>query len=143
MCPAQNVQLFTYHNPGEDVAQAVSLGGQPYSSLPTAFRYRQEYNTACSCRRAGQSWADAMKSTGPDDTLAAGDVVVTEDRAKKMSLPRKDASKDVSKDAIGNLLKNGTAQPNDSSGQTPAANQSAEPAKGKVRTVGPTFYPVR
>jgi hypothetical protein len=143
MCPAQNVQLFTYHNPGEDVAQAVSLGGQPYSSLPTAFRYRQEYNAACSCRRAGQSWADAMKSTGPDDTLAAGDVVVTEDRAKKMSQPRKDASKDASKDAIGNLLKNGTAQPNDNSGQTPAANQSTEPPKGKVRTVGPTFYPVR
>lgn len=135
MCPAQNVALYTYHNPGEDVAQSVSLGGQPYSSLPTAFRYRQEYNTACSCRRAGQSWADAMKATGPDDTLAAGDVVVTEERAKKMSQPRKDA--------IGNLIKNGATQQSGDGGQTPAANQAAEPPKSKVRTVGPTFYPVR
>lgn len=135
MCPAQNVQLFTYHNPGEDVAQAVSLSGQPYNSLPTAFRYRQEYNTACSCRRAGQSWSDAMKASGPDDTLAAGDVVVTEQRAKKMSQPRKDA--------IGNLLRNGTAPQNDAGGQTSTANQTAEPPKSTVRTVGPTFYPVR
>lgn len=137
MCPAANVELYTYHNPGEDVAQAVSISGQPYSSLPTAFRYRQEFNAACSCRKPGQSWADALKAGGPDDTVAAGDVVVTEERAKKMSQPRSDA--------IGKLIKDGApaAKTDSSGGQTPAANQVAEPPKSKVRTVGPTFYPVR
>jgi hypothetical protein len=59
-CPAAQVSLYTYRNPGEDVAQAVSLSGAPYSSLPTAFRYRQQYDKACSCRQTGQSWNKAM-----------------------------------------------------------------------------------
>ncbi|MGE0564122.1 MAG: DUF2865 domain-containing protein [Pseudolabrys sp.] len=137
MCPAAHVELYSYQNPGEDVSQAVSIHGQPYTALPTAFRYRQEYNAACSCRHPGQSWAEAMKASGPDQTLAVGDVVVTEERSKKMSQPRNDA--------IGKLLKDGAppTQPTSGSGQTPATNDAAEPPKSKVRTVGPTFYPVR
>ncbi len=40
MCPAAQVSLYTYRNPGEDVQQAVSLDGRAYTELPTAFRYR-------------------------------------------------------------------------------------------------------
>ena len=35
----------------------VSLAGEPYSALPTAFRYRQEYDKACTCRSATASVA--------------------------------------------------------------------------------------
>ena len=31
MCPAAEVSLYAYHNPGEEMAQAVSLNGRPYS----------------------------------------------------------------------------------------------------------------
>ena len=41
MCPAAEVSLYTYHNPGEDVAQAVSLNGRLYTELPTAFQLPQ------------------------------------------------------------------------------------------------------
>ena len=41
MCPASEVSLYAYHNPGEEMAQAVSLSGRPYSELPTAFQYRK------------------------------------------------------------------------------------------------------
>jgi hypothetical protein len=134
MCPAAQVSLYTYRNPGEDVQQAVSLDGRPYTDLPTAFRYRQEFNSACSCRKPGQSWSDAMKA-GDDYTVEQGDIVVTEDRAKKMSQPR---------DAQGRPLRPELRS------TTPAANAPveakqdvAEPPKGQVRTVGPTLYPVR
>ncbi len=50
MCPGSNVDLYIYRNPGEDVSQMVSLAGEPYSALPTAFRYRKEYDAACTCR---------------------------------------------------------------------------------------------
>ena len=50
-----------YRNPGEDINQAVSINGQPYSSSPNAFRYRQEFNPSCSCKAAGQTWSDALK----------------------------------------------------------------------------------
>ena len=33
LCPAAEATLFAYRNPGEDMNQAVSISGQPYSSL--------------------------------------------------------------------------------------------------------------
>lgn len=48
-CPGAEVSLFVHHT-GEEVEQMVSLSGQPYSSLPTAFAYRRSYNAACTCR---------------------------------------------------------------------------------------------
>ncbi len=138
MCPASEVSLFTYHNPGEEVAQAVSLNGAPYSALPNAFSYRKAVNPACACRKPGESWADALKAVGADTTVAPGDVVVTEQNAKKMSAPRTGPD--------GKPLR---ADPR---AKTPATDNPAaladapgeiDPAKRTVRTVGPTFLPVR
>ena len=61
MCPAAEVSLYTYHNPGEEVAQAVSLSGRLYTELPAAFSYRKALNPACSCRRPGET--DPAKRT--------------------------------------------------------------------------------
>ena len=86
LCPAAEANLYAYRNPGEDMNQAVSISGQPYSSSPNAFRFRQEFNPSCSCKAAGQTWSDALKSI--DDKAAAeqqGDIIVTEESAKKMS----------------------------------------------------------
>ena len=88
MCPAAEVSLYTYHNPGEEVSQAVSLNGRLYTELPTAFSYRKAINPACSCRRPGESWAEALKANGTDETVAPGDVIVTEQNAKQLSQPR-------------------------------------------------------
>jgi len=84
MCPASEVMLFSYPTEGGDVAQATSINGAPYSQLPNAFKYRQQFDAACSCKKPGQSWADAM---GKDEAVEPGDVVVTEDRAKQLSVP--------------------------------------------------------
>ena len=43
MCPASEVSLYAYHNPAEEMAQAVSLSGRPYSELPTAFQFRKSH----------------------------------------------------------------------------------------------------
>ena len=85
LCPATEATLFTYRNPGEDINQAVSISGQPYSSLPNAFKFRTEFNPSCACKAAGQTWSDALKSV--DDKAAVeqqGDIIVTEESAKKM-----------------------------------------------------------
>src|SRR6202045_2023182 len=88
LCPAADATLYAYRNPGEDMNQAVSISGQPYSASPNAFRYRQEFNPSCACKAAGQTWSDALKSI--DDKAAAeqqGDIIVTEESAKKMARP--------------------------------------------------------
>jgi hypothetical protein len=131
-CPAAQVQLYSYHNPGEEMTQAVGLDGQPYSALPTAFAYRKQMSPACGCRRPGESWAEALKALGPDNTVEQGDVVVTEQNAKKLSLPR---------GADGKLLRPSvTPQPDSRSALADAPGQT-DPGKRKVRTVGPTFLP--
>jgi Protein of unknown function (DUF2865) len=135
MCPAAEVQLYTYHNPGEDVSQAVSLNGRLYTELPAAFQYRKALSPTCSCRRPGESWADALRSNGPDDTIAPGDVIVTEQSAKRLSQPR--AGTD------GKPVKPGAKPAERSESALVQAPGEPDAKKRSVRTVGPTFLPVR
>jgi hypothetical protein len=139
MCPAAEVALYSHRNPGEDMSQAVSVSGRLYSELPTAFHYRQEVNSACSCRRAGQSWSDALK-TLDDTTLERGDIVVTDERAKQLSKPapppKTPAPKGTTAAAAPKVtLPGAAAAPSDNAPADSAAD------KRQIRTVGPTFIP--
>ena len=85
--------LYSYRNSGEDITQAVSISGRTYTELPNAFRYRREFTSNCSCRRPGQSWADALKNSDDSTTLEQGDIVVTEQNSKALSqAPQKGAA---------------------------------------------------
>lgn len=140
MCPASEVQLYSYHNPGEEVSQAVSLTGHLYTELPTAFQYRKALSPACSCRKPGESWYDAMKANGPDYTVAPGDVVVTEESAKKLSQPRIGPDgKPIRHDSPAKK----TSAPSPKQPDLADAPGTTDPAKRQVRTVGPTFLPPR
>lgn len=132
LCPAAETALYTYRNPGEEVEQAVSLSGQPYTALPTAFKYRQEYNAACSCRAAGQSWADAL-GVGKDQTVQQGDIIVTEERAKQLARPKQPNRSDASAKTSG--------QPETAGGKQAPQNQAHAEGDHKIRVVGPEFYP--
>ena len=140
LCPASEVALYSHPNPGGDMNQATSLTGQLYTALPTAFRYRQEFNAACSCKRPGQSWADAL---GPDTNLQSGDVVVTDDRAKALSAPPGAKPPPQTKGRTPADTQPAAAAPAHAS-DAPAADTTTTdtpPAKRTVRTVGPTFLP--
>jgi Protein of unknown function (DUF2865) len=143
LCPAAEAVLYSHRNPGEEVAQAVNSAGRTYKDLPNAFRYRREFTASCSCKQAGQTWADAMGQTR-DSTVERGDVVVTEERSKAMSQPRDAQGRAVTprteaRKPTGNMP---AIAPPDA--PDPAA-VPAEPDPGKrtVRTVGPTFIPAR
>ena len=135
-CPAAEVMLFSHRNPGEEVTQAVSIDGRPYANLPNAFKYRQEFNPSCSCRQAGQSWADAL-GQGRDRTIERGDIVVTEERAKALQVPR---------DAQGRPIRPAASQPAGGGAANPTkADAGSAPADAKktIRSVGPIFVPAR
>lgn len=156
LCPATEVALFSHRNPGEDVSRAISTSGKLYSELPTAFSYRKQLSPSCSCRAPGQSWADALRQS--DDVVERGDIVVTEERARQLSQPRLDAQgKPIPVDANqpkgGQTSKAGSTSAGVSSAplasagavEKTGAEQKAEDETGKrkVRTVGPSFFPVR
>lgn len=128
LCPATEASLYIYRNPGEDMNHAVSLAGAPYTSLPNAFRYRQDYNPSCSCRAPGQSWADALKNLDDRASVERGDIIVTEERAKKLSQPPQ---------AKGSGKRGDAAAPPSAATTTPAQGSQG------IRSVGPTFIPAR
>jgi hypothetical protein len=138
LCPAAETMLFTHRNPGEEVDQAVSINGEPYTSLPNAFKYRQAFSNQCSCRGTGQSWAEALGVQ--DETLQRGDIVVTEQRAKQMSQARPVPGQ---KGAAPVANAKGSTPP--ASANAPAEEPAATPAprSQRMRTVGPPFYSTR
>jgi hypothetical protein len=144
LCPATEAVLFSHRNPGEDVAQAVSSTGRVYKDLANAFRYRREFVASCSCKQAGQTWAEALGATR-DQTIEQGDVVVTQEKSKALSQPRGDTSGRTSasrqdprsKPAGGSM----PIAPASDATPPPDASSAANPGKRQVRTVGPTFVP--
>ncbi len=49
---AAPAELYVYHNPGQEIEQAVSLNGSAYMDLPVALRFRKEYVRGCSCKQS-------------------------------------------------------------------------------------------
>ena len=139
-CPNAEVQLYTYHNPGEEVSQATSLNGHFYSELPNAFAYRKAVNPTCSCRRPGESWAEALKTIGGDATVAPGDMVVTDRTAKQLSQPRTDANGKPIRNAPPAKDVKDNRPPEKAMVEAPGTD---DPTKRKVRTIGPSFLPVK
>jgi hypothetical protein len=158
LCPATEVVLYSHRNPGEDVSRATDVNGRVYSNLPNAFAYRKQYDAACSCRAPGQSWAQALRQFD-DQTLERGDIVVTEEQAKRLSQPRHDGQGKPVKlnpdqpgtpPPAGPAPKPAAATPkNGKAAAAPAAPPAAPAAeeapagKRKVRTVGTPFLPAR
>ena len=143
-CPAAEVALYAHRNPGEDVNQAMSMTGQPYTALPAAFSYRKEYNSSCSCRRQGESWASALRNIDSRATIETGDILVDEQRAKLLSQPRVDAQgRPIKLDPRTGKNDPKTQPPSPVADGTASAKEGTEAPdpNRKVRPVGPTFLP--
>ncbi len=134
LCPASEVALYSFRNPGEGMDQAVSNTGQMYTALPNAYRYRKEVTAGCSCRRAGQSWGEALKNADDATTLEQGDIVVTDQTAKTLSQPPKQGGR------AGAAAVPAAASPaNTNAAASTPPTTSTDPSKRVVRTVGPPF----
>jgi len=142
LCPATEANLYAYPNPGGDMNQAVSTTGQPYTALPTAFKFRASHDPTCSCKAAGQTWSDALKSVDDKAMLEQqGDIIVTEESARKMQQQKMQTQQP--KGAPAAAAKKGAPAPA-TAATTPPATTPAPAADGKdkpIRSVGPTFIP--
>jgi len=91
LCPNADVSLYTYPPSGQ-IEQAVSINGAKYMDSPNALKYRQSVDSTCSCKRKGESWADAL--AGAEAKLgreSKGDVFVTPEKSIELSRPKFDA----------------------------------------------------
>jgi len=91
LCPNADVSLYTYPPSGQ-IEQAVSLNGAKYMDLPNALKYRTSLDPTCTCKRKGESWAEAL--AGAETKLgreSKGDVFVTPEKSIELSRPKFDA----------------------------------------------------
>lgn len=85
-CPNAEVKLYSLPT-GGTIDEAVSSTGEPYSLLPNAHKFEQSYDSSCSCRRAGQSWAEALAAAEARYGHNRRDIMVTAEKSAEMSRP--------------------------------------------------------
>ncbi|WP_421849203.1 DUF2865 domain-containing protein [Oricola sp.] len=134
MCPAAETKLYRHRVPDEESAAMVSLEGEPYAALPTAFLYRQsgrsEDGSSCSCGKP-QTLASLAPDNAEDRPLNTASIPVP---AKRPELPAASSEEDSSETTLAPA---DTASP-----VTPDTNDAEEPGRRRaVRVVGPQFLP--
>jgi hypothetical protein len=67
--------------------EAASTSGSPYRDLPNAGKFDQALDPSCSCRRKGQSWAEALADAEAKAQRHPGDILVTPELSEQMSQP--------------------------------------------------------
>jgi hypothetical protein len=89
LCPG--AEAAAYSMPGgadADIAQAVSLRGKRYAKLAGAFKFQKSFDPSCSCRKEGQSWAEALQKAEKMIERGRGDIIVTAKKAEELSRPK-------------------------------------------------------
>jgi hypothetical protein len=156
LCPGAETAAYTIPRGADaDIAQAVSLRGRPYTKLAGAFKYQKSFDPSCSCRKPGQSWAEALQKAEKMIERGPGDIIVTAKKAEELSRPKlvrkpatptqaQIAAKILDVETTGSI----TSKPADGAGaavakaglDSPGAENPADSqAKRSIRMVGPTF----
>jgi hypothetical protein len=149
LCPNTEAIVYT-RVPGQEIQTSVSLDGTPYTDLPAALKFQKSFDAACTCRPAGQSWADAL--VGAERVLGherKGDIIVTPEKSAEMSRPKPDAGQKAKvlqtaqpKQANADKMQQDDIESRDaaSAAQVPTASKdSAGIATGEVKNG--TAYP--
>ena len=164
LCPGAEAAAYSMPSGGDaELAQAVSMRGKPYTKLASAFKFQKSFDPSCSCRKEGQTWAEALQKA---ETMIArrGDVIVTAKKAEELSQPKlvrrskskpaetQTAAKPLDVETTGSITPAKTdagegaelakaTSPDAAEGEKIAGEREGEDgaAKRKVRIVGPAF----
>lgn len=103
-CPSAPVAY--YH--GSSIETARNLNGEKYTSLPTAFKFREKVSAGCTCHPPEESQQHSLKIVKNDPTAHSGDIVVEQKGAfvyqGKQAVPI-DRSRQVSASVRQNIHK--------------------------------------
>lgn len=84
LCPNVETRVFT-SAPSAEIDDAVGLDGQPYKSLPNAFKFRTKYDPTCTCKPADKSWVQALADAEVLLGRTQGDIIVTQQKSEELS----------------------------------------------------------
>jgi Protein of unknown function (DUF2865) len=86
LCPNADVQLYSFPL-GGTIDQAVSSTGERYVDMPNALKFQVSVDPACSCRRKGESWAQALAAAEAKYGHESHDILVTPEKSVELSRP--------------------------------------------------------
>src|SRR4051812_8441078 len=89
LCPGAETAAYSMPS-GEDTEldRAVSLKGKPYTRLAAAFKFQKSVDPSCSCKKDGQTWAQALTRAERMLRRHRGDIIVTVQKAEELSRPK-------------------------------------------------------
>jgi len=134
LCPNADVQLYSFPF-GGTIEQAVSITGERYVDMPNALKFQQSYDATCSCRRKGESWAQALAAAEAKYGHEARDILVTPEKSIEMSRP---IIAKVSADPKTKAGKNGKPGAQTPDAATPAPATSDPSLTGAGQGLSPT-----
>ena len=127
LCPNADMALYSFPF-GGTIEEAASPTGEPYANLPNASKFEKAYDASCSCRRKGQSWADALADAEARYGHEKHDILVTPEKSAEMARPIIDPKAKLAIDSKGkpiapnaSLLAGPGATPVPGSGANPGA----------------------
>ena len=89
LCPGAETAAYSMPSDADaDIGQAVSLRGKRYTKLAAAFKFRTSVDSSCSCRKEGQSWAEALQKAERMIDHGRNDIIVTAKKAEELSRPK-------------------------------------------------------
>ncbi len=86
LCPNADVALYSFPF-GGTIDEAESASGEPYANLSNAGKFEQSYDPGCSCRRKGESWAEALADAEARYGHEKHDIIVTPEKSAEMARP--------------------------------------------------------
>ncbi|WP_193177539.1 DUF2865 domain-containing protein [Oricola nitratireducens] len=137
MCPAAETKLYFHRVPDQESEAMISLKGEPYTALPTAFLYRQrptdQADPSCTCGKPRtEANFRADEDADQPKPLAAGKIPTPSRRPDGLADPESqmNAATGLTKDRIREMT-----------GAVNAGEAHAADTSRKVRVVGPEFLP--
>jgi hypothetical protein len=100
LCPNADMALYSFPF-GGTVDEAASPTGEPYANLPNAAKFEKAYDPSCSCRRKGQTWAEALADAEARYGHEKHDILVTPEKSAEMARPIIDPKAKLAIDSKG------------------------------------------
>ena len=86
LCPNADMALYSFPF-GGTIDEAASPTGEPYANLPNASKFEKAFDPGCSCRRKGQTWAEALADAEARYGHQKHDILVTPEKSAEMARP--------------------------------------------------------
>jgi len=126
LCPNADMALYSFPF-GGTIEEAASPTGESYANLQNSGKFEKTYDPTCSCRRKGQSWAEALADAEARYGHEKHDILVTPEKSAEMARPIVDPKAKPAMDSKGKPITPGAsvvAGP----GAAPATGPNAGPA---------------